>query len=514
MANQFYNLKRIHDLQKEGLINETLRSVRSAKGEVDAFAKKLLERRRVLEALAEQAKKEEAKPVEKVEPKVEEEKKVTVEEKKTPAFSNGQTSSNNFKRFSDQDRPRQTQKFANQNNQNAGKSGFKNNFSSQRGGQTPFNKNANQGKKFGSNNFVSTKVNNFRSFAQSDVSELEGKNDRNYAQKAKYAQKHNTSNFDEKKTNRKMSSDNRRTSIIIDEDGGFEEVSYGSRKSVVKKKKESQTIVAPAVKHAVLTSREISVKDFSEKIGKPVTEIVKKLMMLGIMATINSNIDFDTAELIASDFDITLELKAGKTFEEQMIESANNEEDPSKLVKRPPVVTVMGHVDHGKTSLLDAFRKTNVVAGEAGGITQKIGAYQISFNGEKITFIDTPGHAAFTAMRARGAKSTDIAILVVAADDGIMPQTVEAINHIKAAGVPMIVAINKMDKPEANPDRVKQQLTEHGVLPEEWGGDAICVPISAKTGMGLDDLKQTILLVAEDARTQSKSKQNGKRCCY
>ena len=498
MANQFYNLKRIHDLQKEGLINETLRSVRSAKGEVDAFAKKLLERRRALEVLAEQAKKEEAKPEEKVEAVVvQEEKKVTVEEKKTPAFSNGQTSSNNFKRFSDQDRPRQTQKFANQNNQNAGKSGFKNNFSSQRGGQTPFNKNANQGKKFGSNNFVSTKVNNFRSFAQSDVSELEGKNDRNYAQKAKYAQKHNTSNFDEKKTNRKMSSDNRRTSIIIDEDGGFEEVSYGSRKSVVKKKKESQTIVAPAVKHAVLTSREISVKDFSEKIGKPVTEIVKKLMMLGIMATINSNIDFDTAELIASDFDITLELKAGKTFEEQMIESANNEEDPSKLVKRPPVVTVMGHVDHGKTSLLDAFRKTNVVAGEAGGITQKIGAYQISFNGEKITFIDTPGHAAFTAMRARGAKSTDIAILVVAADDGIMPQTVEAINHIKAAGVPMIVAINKMDKPEANPDRVKQQLTEHGVLPEEWGGDAICVPISAKTGMGLDDLKQTILLVAE-----------------
>ena len=228
MANQFYNLKRIHDLQKEGVINETLRSVRTSKGEVDAFAKKLLERRRALEVLAEQAKKEEAKPVEKVEPKVEEEKKVTVEEKKAPAFSNGQNSSNNFKRFSDQDKPRQTQKFSNQNNQNSGKNGFKNNFSSQRG-QTPFNKNANQGKKFGSNNFVSTKVNNFRSFAQSDVSELEGKNDRNYAQKAKYAQKHNTSNYDEKKQNRKMSTDNRRTSIIIDEDGGFEEVSYGSR---------------------------------------------------------------------------------------------------------------------------------------------------------------------------------------------------------------------------------------------------------------------------------------------
>ena len=251
------------------------------------------------------------------------------------------------------------------------------------------------------------------------------------------------------------------------------------------------------IKHAVLTSREITVKDFSEKIGKPVTEIVKKLMLLGIMATINSNIDYDTAELVASDFGITLELKVDKTYEEKLIETAEGHDEEKDLVKRPPIVAVMGHVDHGKTSLLDAFRKTNVVAGEAGGITQSIGAYQISFNGEKITFIDTPGHAAFTQMRARGAKATDIAILVVAADDGVMPQTIEAINHIKAANVPIIVAINKMDKPEANPEKIKQQLAENGVLPEEWGGDAICVPISAKTGMGLDDLKQTILLVSE-----------------
>ena len=215
------------------------------------------------------------------------------------------------------------------------------------------------------------------------------------------------------------------------------------------------------------------------------------------MATINSNIDYETAELIASDFGITLELKIDKSYEEKLIESASSQDNEKDLVKRPPIVAVMGHVDHGKTSLLDAFRKTNVVAGEAGGITQSIGAYQISFNGEKITFIDTPGHAAFTAMRARGAKATDIAILVVAADDGVMPQTIEAINHIKAANVPIIVAINKMDKPEANPERIKQQLAENGVLPEEWGGDAICVPISAKTGMGLDDLKQTILLVSE-----------------
>ena len=220
-------------------------------------------------------------------------------------------------------------------------------------------------------------------------------------------------------------------------------------------------------------------------------------MLLGIMATINSNIDYETAELVASDFGITLELKIDKSFEEKLLETATSEDDEANLVKRPPIVAVMGHVDHGKTSLLDAFRKTNVVAGEAGGITQSIGAYQISFNGEKITFIDTPGHAAFTQMRARGAKATDIAILVVAADDGVMPQTIEAINHIKAADVPIIVAINKMDKPEANPERIKQQLAENGVLPEEWGGDSICVPISAKTGMGLDELKQTILLVSE-----------------
>ena len=294
------------------------------------------------------------------------------------------------------------------------------------------------------------------------------------------------------------------------DDNGIEETTMGSRK-LIKKKKETAVVVAPQITHAVINSREITVKELSEKIGKPVSEIVKKLMLLGIMATINSTIDFDTCELVASELGVTLELKLDKTYEEQLIDKSTEVDDEKNLVKRPPVVTVMGHVDHGKTSLLDAFRKTNVVLGEAGGITQKIGAYQISFNGEKITFIDTPGHSAFTAMRARGAEVTDIAILVVAADDGIMPQTVEAINHIKAAKVPMIVAINKMDKPEANPDRVKQQLTEHGILPEEWGGDAICVPISAKTGMGLDELKKMILLVAEmeDLKANSNKKATG-----
>ena len=253
------------------------------------------------------------------------------------------------------------------------------------------------------------------------------------------------------------------------------------------------------ITNAVITSENMTVKDFSEKIGKPVAEIVKKLFILGIMATINSKLDFDTAELVASDFGITLENNIQAT-QEELLENAlkaTEQDDEKSLVKRAPVVTVMGHVDHGKTSLLDAIRKTNVVSGEAGGITQSIGAYQVKCKGEKITFVDTPGHAAFTAMRARGAQITDIAILVVAADDGVMPQTIEAIDHIKAAKVPMIVAINKMDKPEANPQRVMQELADHEVLPEEWGGDTICVPISAKKGEGIDKLLEMVLLVAE-----------------
>ena len=498
MANQLNNLKTIHDLQREGVISEALRKVRTAKSDVDLFAKRLLERKRALDEEAKRAQVEvkEQKPVQT------EVKEENIE--KTPSFSNGANNRNNFRTF---DPNSQNQRINNPRFQNSQNRPAQNGQNFQRRDGNRFQ---GQGQRFGQNqgfgnrpqngqkrpgNFVSTKVNNFRSFSSNDLPELEVKSDRNFAQKTKNAQKHNNSNIDERKSSaRRQQVDSRRVNFIEDENG-IEEVSYGSRKMVAKKKKET-VVVAPAITHAVFTSNEITVKEFSEKIGKPVTEIVKKLMLIGIMATINSNIDFETAELIASDFGITLELKASKSFEEKLIESAADE-DPSQLIKKAPVVTVMGHVDHGKTSLLDAFRKTDVVGGEAGGITQKIGAYQIEFNGEKITFIDTPGHAAFTAMRARGAKSTDIAILVVAADDGIMPQTIEAIDHIKAAGVPMIVAINKMDKPEANPDRVKQQLTEHGILPEEWGGDAICVPISAKTGMGLDELKQTILLVAE-----------------
>ncbi|MEG1582235.1 MAG: translation initiation factor IF-2, partial [Clostridia bacterium] len=278
---------------------------------------------------------------------------------------------------------------------------------------------------------------------------------------------------------------------LIDDQG-----SRNFKKSRNKKSKE-QIEEMQKIDHAIITTENLTVKILSETIGKPVTEIISKFMILGIMVNINSNIDYDSAELIASEFGITLEKKVNKTSEEKLSEIHEMNDEEKDLVKRPPVVTVMGHVDHGKTSLLDFFRKTNVIQGEAGGITQHIGAYSIIEKGEKITFIDTPGHAAFTAMRKRGANLTDIAILVVAADDGVKPQTVEAIKHIKSAKVPMIVAINKIDKPDANIDRIKQQLTENDVVPEEWGGDAILVPVSAKTGENMDKLLEMILFVAE-----------------
>ncbi len=239
----------------------------------------------------------------------------------------------------------------------------------------------------------------------------------------------------------------------------------------------------------------VSVKELSEKLGKQVTEIIKKLLLLGVMATINQVLDFDTASLICAEFGVEVERLIDKGSEEVLLKA--EEDRPEDLLPRSPVVTIMGHVDHGKTSLLDAIRETNVIATEAGGITQHIGAYTVHIGDKKIAFLDTPGHEAFTAMRARGAKVTDIAILVVAADDGVMPQTIEAINHVKAANVSIIVAINKIDKPGANPDRVKQELTEYGLLAEDWGGDTIMVPVSAKKKEGIDNLLEMILLVAE-----------------
>ena len=249
-------------------------------------------------------------------------------------------------------------------------------------------------------------------------------------------------------------------------------------------------------KHATIQVGDtITVGELATRLKATSAEVIKKLMLLGVMASVNEEIDFDTAFLVAEEFHTKVEKEVVVTIEERIID--DSEDTDENLLPRDPVVVVMGHVDHGKTSILDAIRKTSVTAGEAGGITQHIGAYRTQVNGQNITVLDTPGHAAFTSMRARGAQVTDIAILVVAADDGIMPQTIEAINHAKAAGVSIIVAINKMDKPEANPDRVMQQLTEHELVPEEWGGDVICVPVSAHTGMGLDTLLESVLLVAE-----------------
>lgn len=289
---------------------------------------------------------------------------------------------------------------------------------------------------------------------------------------------------------------------------GYEDENFRRRNK--RKQQEVHKIEPIVIEKAVITTENITVKELSEKIGKPAAEIIKKLFMLGIMATINQEIDFDTCALVAADYNIELEQQLTKTFEDVLAETSEEVDVEADLISRPPVVTIMGHVDHGKTSLLDAIRKSSITEGEAGGITQHIGAYTVICNGRQITFIDTPGHEAFTSMRARGAQVTDIVILVVAADDGIMPQTIEAINHSKAAGVPIIVAINKMDKDAANPDRVKQQLTEQGLVCEEWGGDTICVPVSAKSRLNLDSLLEMVLLQADVLELKANPKRMAK----
>ena len=486
MANQnqiLNNLKTIHTLQSSGSILSFLREIRATKVQTESLqaklASKLKEKQTEAKVLEQKA---EIKPeVEKVEVKPEKEEvkiaiqNVKAEEKKSsfeqkPNYSNNKFDKNN--KFQNNRNSNNNQGYRNQQNSNNQKGGydFKN--------------------KFGGNksSFASTKANNFRSFAPTESSAVLATPERQVGNKNKTPSRQ----LEEKRQMNKKQLQ-KRTQYLED----YDEDRMGSRKLIKTKKKEEKVFVAPAIENAVITTENVSVKVLSEKTGKPVTEIIKQLMLLGIMANINSTIDFTTAELVAGELGVKLEQKLDKTMEEKLHDATNVEEDDEGAVPRPPVVTVMGHVDHGKTSLLDAFRKTSVALGEAGGITQKIGAYVTKYNGQKITFIDTPGHAAFTAMRARGAKVTDIAILVVAADDGIMPQTIEAINHIKAAGVPMIVAINKMDVQGANPERVKQQLAENGVMPEEWGGDAIIVPCSAKTGVGLDELLNMVLLVAE-----------------
>ena len=287
-----------------------------------------------------------------------------------------------------------------------------------------------------------------------------------------------------------------------------EELAESLNKGVRKKKKTKKELEQEEVERnaeaacgVIEIGETITVKELCEKLGKPTNDVIKNLIFLGVMAGVNQEIDFSTAEKLCEKYEVLVEKKEEETELEEFEEEADVVEE--NLVKRPPIVTIMGHVDHGKTSLLDAIRHAKVTASEAGGITQHIGAYTVSLNGEKITFLDTPGHEAFTAMRARGAQVTDIVILVVAADDGIMPQTKEAINHCKAADVPMIVAINKIDRPGANVDRVKQELTEHGLVSEDWGGDTICVPVSAKTGENLESLLEMVLLTAEMQELQA-----------
>lgn len=273
---------------------------------------------------------------------------------------------------------------------------------------------------------------------------------------------------------------------IVEED--FEEIEKAKTKKKPAKKKTKKKVIT--------IEEQLTVARLAEKLAIPATELIKKLMDLGMMLNQNAPVDFDTASLLAEEYGAKLEMKAAEQDESESVEI---EEEPENLepVPRAPVVTIMGHVDHGKTSLLDKIRQSHVAQSEAGGITQHIGAYQVELEGGKITFLDTPGHEAFTSMRARGAQVTDIAILVVAANDGVMPQTLEAISHAKAANVPIIVAINKIDAPGANPDRVKQQLSEHGLIPEDWGGDTICVPVSALRGDGIGELLEMINLVAE-----------------
>lgn len=291
----------------------------------------------------------------------------------------------------------------------------------------------------------------------------------------------------------------------------LDEERMGTRKLKNKKVNKIVPFAPIKIENAVITTENLTVKILSEKIGKTAQEIIKQLMELGIMTTINSVVDFPTMQLVADALGVNIELKLEKTKEEELAELHAEPDPEESLVKRPPIITVMGHVDHGKTSLLDAIRKTSVASGEAGGITQHIGAYSVDVNGEKITFLDTPGHEAFTEMRRRGANVTDIAVLIVAADDGVMPQTVEAINHAKAANVPIVVAVNKIDKPGANPERVIQKLAEYGLICEEWGGDVPMIPISAKQNKGIDKLLENILFRAEmlDLRANPKRSARG-----
>ena len=394
------------------------------------------------------------------------------------------------------------------NNSNSQGKGFnKSDSNGYKNNDRGFRNNNNQGFK---NNSSTYKVDKFM---KQNAAPVEQKETREYnntnidKDKKKFIDKNNVENRKEKLDKNKLREQNSRVStsklrgMEIDSDGLldlYERDSDNVRKSSNKKAKKAkqemkQTKIIPMTE--VKLPEVMTVKEFAEKIKKQASEIIKKLFALGTLATVNQDIDFDTAFLIAQEFGITAEKEVVVTEEDILFDDSEDKEEDLK--PRPPIVVVMGHVDHGKTSLLDRLRSANVVSGEAGGITQHIGAYKVEINNREICFLDTPGHEAFTAMRARGAQVTDIAIIVVAADDGIKPQTIEAIDHAKSAGVSIVVAINKIDKPTANVDRVKQELLEVGLVPEEWGGETICVPISARTGEVIDTLLEMLLLVAD-----------------
>ena len=393
------------------------------------------------------------------------------------------------------------------NNNNNRQGGF--NRNNQNGDRPQRNNNFRNNRQNSDN--TSYQVNKFIKQAERDV--IEQKETRDYSSenisrdKKKYNDKNNQNmeNRREKLDKNKLREEHSRVStgklrnMEISQDGLMDlyerdsDLRKGSGKK--KKAKEEKTPMKIVPMTEVKLPETMTVKDFAEAIKKQASEVIKKLFSMGIMATVNQDIDFDTAYLIASEFGITAEKQVVVTEEDILFDDSEDAEED--LVPRPPIVVVMGHVDHGKTSLLDRLRQTNVVEGEAGGITQHIGAYKVKVKDREVCFLDTPGHEAFTAMRARGAQITDIAIIIVAADDGIKPQTVEAIDHAKAAGVSILVAINKIDKPGANVEKVKQELMNYELVPEEWGGDTICVPISAKTGEGIDNLLEMLLLIAD-----------------
>ncbi len=472
--NKIENIKNLENLRLEKVVEKSISELRKAKDSLEIFCGKLAEKFNSIKV----AQIEEAKELERQE---KERQKAILEQQKIQKQQN--ENKKPFERKFDKTvRPLNNERpFNNERRFNNDKRGFNMSFNKgTNGGTFNRNNNINAQKPF---NKSGVKSSGKTSYIEPLIDLKDKERTRVKKKPVEQTQEKKTLN---KKAQFKMN-------LVNDDLNESESVKY---RRVKTKKEKVQEQVITVIDKAVMDTETISVKDLSEKIGKPVAEIVKKLFILGIMSTINSSIDFDTAELVCSELGVTLEYKKPETFEEKLSKMIG-ESNQGNMVRRAPVVTVMGHVDHGKTSLLDAIRKTNVISGEAGGITQHIGAYTVKINDRMITFIDTPGHAAFTAMRERGANITDVAILVVAADDGLMPQTLEAIKHIKNANVPMVVAINKIDKPTANVERVKQQLADQGVLSDEWGGDTIMVPISAKQHQNIDKLLEMVLLQAD-----------------